>query len=91
LYVDELIGPNTVNTLPDATLEAFDDHGRVARTIDADVDKARRLWLDIAEAGVDHRDVAERLEHEGVASFQKSFDELLGVLTAKSASIRGHS
>ena len=91
LYVDELIGPNTVNTLPDATLEAFDDHGRVARTIDVDIDKARRLWHDIAEAGVDHRDVADRLEHEGVASFQKSFDELLGVLTAKSAAIRAES
>lgn len=85
LYVDELIGPDTVNTLPDATLEAFDDHGRLARTVDADPAGAQRTWEAIAEAGVNLTAVAELLEREGVSSFQKSFDELLSALTAKSA------
>jgi len=88
LYVDELIGPHTVNTLPDATLEAFDDHGRLARTVDVDVDAAKRVWEDIADIGVDHASVAAQLEREGVSSFQKSFDELIEALTAKSAQVR---
>lgn len=89
LYVDELIGPNTVNTLPDNTLEAFDDHGRLARTIDADVARARQVWADLGGAGVDLGDVAAQLEREGVSSFQKSFDELITALTTKSAALRG--
>lgn len=83
LYVDSLIGPDTVNTLPDATLEAFADHGTLARTIDADVDGAQRAWAAVAEAGVDLDDVAVTLEREGVDSFRKSFDELLGALASK--------
>ncbi len=90
LYVDELIGPDTVNTLPDATIEAFVDHGTLARRIDADVDQAEDVWRRLAEVGVDMADVAERLEREGVASFQKSFDELLTTLDAKSAELRAH-
>jgi transaldolase len=88
LYVEELIGPDTVNTLPDTTLEAFDDHGRLARTADADIASAKRTWSSIADAGVDLPAVAAQLEREGVASFQKSFDELLAALTAKSAELR---
>jgi transaldolase len=88
LYVEELIGPDTVNTLPDTTLEAFDDHGRLARTVDADTTSAKRTWSSIADAGVDLPAVAAQLEREGVASFQKSFDELLAALTAKSAELR---
>ena len=88
LYVDELIGPDTVNTLPDATLEAFDHHGRVARTVDADVESALRSWNNIAEAGVDLSAVADVLEREGVSSFQKSFDELLAALTSKASELR---
>jgi transaldolase len=83
LYVDELIGPNTVNTLPEATLEAFADHGTLARRVDADVDEARRVWDALADAGVDMDDVAEVLEREGVSSFQKSFDELITTLETK--------
>jgi transaldolase len=88
LYVDELIGPNTVNTLPDNTLEAFDDHGRLGRTIDADVRRARKVWADLQAAGVDLADVAAQLEREGVASFQKSFDELIAALSTKAAALR---
>ena len=53
LYVDRLIGPNTVNTLPDQTLEAFDDHGSLARTIDVDIESAHRIWAELKERGVD--------------------------------------
>lgn len=83
LYVDNLIGPDTVNTLPEPTLEAFEDHGRVARTIDADVDAADEALADLDRAGVDLAEVAELLEAEGVASFAKSFDELLGTLARR--------
>lgn len=89
LYVDELIGPDTVNTLPDATLEAFADHGTLARTIDRGLDEAEATWSALGEVGIDLDDVAEVLEHEGVASFQKSFDELLGALDEKKAGLRG--
>lgn len=83
LYVDELIGPHTVNTLPDSTLEAFADHGTLARRVDADVDEARAVWSALPEVGVDMDDVGAQLEREGVSSFQKSFDELLTALQAK--------
>jgi len=83
LYVDELIGPDTVNTLPDNTLEAFADHGTAARRIDADVDDARAVWAALPSVGVDMDEVAAQLEREGVSSFQKSFDELITALESK--------
>jgi transaldolase len=93
LYVDTLIGPDTVNTLPDATLEAFADHGTVARTVDtveAIVDAAQ-VMAGLREHGVDLGDVAETLEHEGVASFAKSFDELMSTLQSRGAVLKGQS
>ena len=87
LYVDELIGPDTVNTLPEATLEAFADHGTVNRRVDADVDAARATWKSLGEVGVDMDDVAAQLEREGVASFAGAFDELIDALTAKAATL----
>jgi transaldolase len=89
IYVDELIGPDTVNTMPDNTLADFDDHGTVARTVDADPDGAQRVLDQLAEVGVDIDDVTDVLENEGVASFSKSFDELLGSLEAKAETLRG--
>jgi transaldolase len=86
-YVDELIGPSTVNTLPDATLEAFADHWTLARTVDADPAAAAADWARIADAGVDLDAVGDRLEREGVAAFQKSFDELIGVLESRAADL----
>ena len=88
LYVDQLIGPDSVNTLPDQTVAAFADHGKLARTIDADVDQAHATWQGLAAVGVDVADVARKLEAEGVASFQKSFSELLGALETKAAELR---
>ncbi|MEO5680325.1 MAG: transaldolase [Acidimicrobiales bacterium] len=83
LYVDSLIGPGTVNTMPDATIAGFLDHGTVARTVDRDLDQARAGWAALAEVGIDVDDVARTLVEEGVASFSKSYDELLAALTDK--------
>jgi transaldolase len=83
LYVERLIGPDTVDTMPDATVEAFLDHGTVARTVDADPDEASAVLDQVAEVGVDLDDVARVLEEQGVSSFAKSFEELLAVLQAK--------
>jgi transaldolase len=89
LYVDQLIGPDTVNTLPDNTVEAFADHGTPARTVDVGVDEARSQWAALSRVGVDLDDVSSKLEREGVSSFQKSFSELLAALDAKAAELRG--
>lgn len=83
LYVDTLIGPDTVNTLPENTLDAFEDHGTVARTVDADVAGARAALDRLAAVGIDMDDVAGVLEAEGVAAFEKSFDDLLETLQRK--------
>ncbi len=83
LYVDNLIGPNTVNTLPEATIAAFEDHGTLARTVDQGVDAAREAIDGLASYGVDFADVARVLEDEGVATFAKAFDELIQALTDK--------
>ncbi|MGP0029299.1 MAG: transaldolase [Acidimicrobiales bacterium] len=85
LYVDSLIGPATVNTMPDGTIEAFAQHGTVARTVDADPDGATGVLAQLAAVGVDMTDVEQTLEDEGVHSFTKSFDELLQTLSDKAA------
>lgn len=82
LYVDQLIGPDTVNTLPDATLEAFLDHGTLARTVDADPEAAQSVLDRVTDVGVDLEAVADQLEDEGVSAFVKSFEDLLESLTA---------
>jgi transaldolase len=87
LYVDELIGPNTVNTMPDATLDAFEDHGTLARTIDR-TDPEPRAQLDaLAEVGIDLAEVSRVLEDEGVAAFEASFDDLLTTLDESAATL----
>ena len=83
LYVEELIGPETVNTMPEETIEAFEDHGEVALTLERDLDEARRVFERIAEAGVDYDDVVAVLEREGVQKFADSFAELLEGVRAK--------
>jgi transaldolase len=88
LYVDTLIGPDTVNTMPDSTLDDFEDHGTLARTVDADFDKARQVLNSLRDVGVDLDDVTATLETEGVASFSKSFEELLGSLETKAESLK---
>jgi transaldolase len=88
LYVDSLIGPDTINTMPEATIEDFLDHGTLARTLDAGVDEARRDLERLGEVGVDVADVGRVLEEEGVASFAKSFDELMTTLGDKADQLR---
>jgi transaldolase len=88
LYVDTLIGPDTVNTLPEATIDAFLDHGTVACTVDQGVDLAERTWADLGEVGVDLDDVSRVLEEEGVAAFVKAFEELVSSLDQKAQTFR---
>jgi transaldolase len=87
LYVDGLIGRGTINTLPEATIAAFEDHGTVATTIDSGLDDARRTLDRLEAIGVSMTDVGRTLEDEGVASFSKSFDDLLAALAAKRAEL----
>lgn len=88
LYVDSLIGPHTVNTMPEPTLEAFDDHGTLRRTVTEELENDLALLDQLAGLGIDVADVARTLEDEGVAAFAKSFDELLEALTVKADELR---
>jgi len=86
-YVDNLIGPMTVNTMPEDTIEAFADHGTASPTLEQGLDEAHRTFERFAEAGVDYDDVVETLEREGVEKFAESFRELLDGLRAKSEAL----
>jgi transaldolase len=83
LYIEELIGPGTVNTMPRETIEAFQDHGEVALTLEDGVDEAKQVFEQVAAAGVDYDDVTETLEREGVQKFIDSFTDLLEGIEAK--------
>jgi len=83
LYVDNLIGPECVNTMPDPTIKAFIDHGTVRRTVDDGLDEARSDLARLAEAGVSLDAVTRQLELDGVRSFSESFDSLEGTIRAK--------
>jgi transaldolase len=84
IYVEELIGPETVNTMPLETIEAFQDHGEIrGETLTEGLDEARKLLEELAEAGVDYDDVVETLETEGVQKFADSFEDLLDGIRAK--------
>ena len=88
LYVEELIGPETVNTMPLETIEAFQDHGEVrGDTLLEGVDEAKRLFDELRAAGVDYDDVTETLEREGVQKFADSFEELLDGIREKRAEL----
>ncbi|MFD0937674.1 bifunctional transaldolase/phosoglucose isomerase, partial [Methylobacterium trifolii] len=90
LYVEELIGPNTVNTMPPATMDAFRDHGVVRATIEADLPGAEAVMARLAEAGVDIEAVARQLVEEGVQLFIDAADKLLGAVAGKRVAILGH-
>jgi transaldolase len=87
LYVEELIGPETVNTMPEETIGAFQDHGRVAPTLEQGVDEARLVLERFAAAGVDYDDVTLTLEREGVEKFADSFASLLDGIRAASTEL----
>jgi len=83
MYVEELIGPETVNTMPQETIEAFQEHGVAELTLAKGLKKARKVFEELAKAGVDYDDVTETLEQEGVQKFADSFTELLEGVRAK--------
>src|SRR5438876_4324093 len=83
MYIEGLIGPETVNTMPEETIRAFQDHGKVEETLTREVDAARKLLDDLANAGIDYDDVVKTLEQEGVQKFADSFEELLEGIRAK--------
>ena len=84
MYVEELIGPQTVNTMPLETIRAFQDHGEVrGNTLEEGLDDARELFVDLAKAGIDYDDVIRVLEEEGVQKFSDSFEQLLDGIRSK--------
>lgn len=83
IYVEQLIGPQTVNTMPPATIVAFRDHGKVQRTLDADIEVARQEMAALAEVGIDMAAVTKKLEDDGVASFTKDYTSLIKTLEEK--------
>jgi transaldolase len=87
LYVEELIGPETVDTMPQETIEAFQDHGKAELTLTKGLKKARKVLEDLDQAGVDYDDVVLKLEEEGVQKFADSFVELLEGVRAKREAI----
>jgi transaldolase len=87
MYVEELIGPDTVDTIPPATIDAFRNHGVVERTVDKKVAAAEGLLKEVEAVGISIKEVTAKLLVEGIASFQKSFDELIAGLEAKIGSL----
>ena len=83
VYVEELIGPETVDTMPSDTITAFLDHGRVERTLDRDLDEARQAIREVEASGLSMATVTSELLDEGMASFGKSFDELIDTIESK--------
>ena len=87
MYIEPLIGPETVNTMPEVTIEAFRDHGRVALTVEQGVDEARNVMRRLAGLGIDIDRVTAELIEEGIDKFVKPFDELLSALESKRATL----
>jgi transaldolase/glucose-6-phosphate isomerase len=83
LYIDELIGPDTVNTIPPSTYLAFKDHGRVTMSLERDLDEAKRVLADFAAFGFSLDAITEELTRDGVDSFEKSFDSLIGTIESR--------
>jgi transaldolase len=83
IYVEELVGRDTVNTMPRETVEAVLDHGEIEDKLESDVDGARQTLERFKEAGIDYDDVVETLEREGVEKFAKSFADLLSDVESK--------
>lgn len=87
LYIDELIGTETVNTIPQSTVDAFRDHGTPAATLETNVDEAQQVLQNLAALQIDLHAITEQLQVDGVASFAKSFDSLLATISEKQAAM----
>jgi transaldolase len=83
LYVEELIGPETITTMPEETIAAFQDHGRVEERLETELDAAQQVFRDLYAAGIDYDDIVATLEREGVEKFDAAFNELLSGIAAK--------
>jgi transaldolase / glucose-6-phosphate isomerase len=88
IYVEELIGPDTVNTMPPATIDAFRDHGRLRNALTEDVDSAKKVMDDLGRAGISIKEVTDKLTNDGVKLFADAFDKLLAAV-AKSTQQKG--
>jgi transaldolase len=88
LYIKALAAPFTVNTMPEGTLQAFGDHGKLDGTLPADGGDCERVLARFAKAGIDIDALAAQLQDEGAKSFVKSWEDLMGVITAKSAALK---
>jgi transaldolase / glucose-6-phosphate isomerase len=86
LYIEELIGPDTVNTIPPTTMDAFREHGRVARTIDADLDSAHKIMADLEKAGISMKQFTGQLLEEAIKLFDDAFQKLLAAVEEKKTS-----
>lgn len=91
LYVEELIGPNTVNTVPPPTLDAFRDHGRVRDSLEENIDEAKQALDDLAASGISLDAITKKLVTEGVQLFADAADKLLGAVADKRAKVLGHA
>jgi transaldolase / glucose-6-phosphate isomerase len=89
LYIDELIGPDTISTMPPATLDAFRDHGKARNTLQADVAEAQRVLGELGRAGISLNEVTDKLTDKGVQLFADAADKLLGVVEKKRIAILG--
>jgi transaldolase len=87
MYVEDLIGPDTVNTMPPATIEAFRDHGEVKQTVDKNIDGERKLIAELEDLGISLENVTDKLLVDGLKSFQKSFESLLARIESKSSEL----
>ena len=83
VYVEELIGPHTVNTMPQATLQAFLDHGKIDLTLEKDIEEAKGMLSELKAGGIDFTQITQELEQEGVKIFQDSFDQMMYSLGKK--------
>jgi transaldolase len=83
MYLDELIGPNTVNTVPPKTLEAFIDHGKVANTLESNVEASHEQLEQLSQLGIDLENITSQLLEEGVKKFEDSYDSLIEAITQK--------
>jgi transaldolase len=91
LYVDELIGPDTVNTMPPKTIDAFRDHGQPRQTLERGLDGARQTLNEIREVGIDLDQVTDQLQRDGIKAFSDSYDQLLQTLESKLTAIMATS
>ncbi len=83
MYVEQLIGPDTINTMPQATIDAFQDHGQVARTLDRHVDEARTTMQALATAGINIKEVTDKLQTDGIAAFSQSLESIYAAVRHK--------